>query len=230
MRPVEPPICAVVVLSWIFFSSACRKTPAAGAVRLEPAYADPSRRLPRELGEPALGLGLTTAEAKIRLPDLHPAESIVFAAPPTYAVCEEIGRTHDYLLAQSGQAEAFQSRPRLGGLSSLTLFVINNMVLAARGLYDETAKRVSYAEFIRRAAAHYGPPARAEALSLSDGTRVMYTVWQDSRTMIVLGETDAPAPSVVRSRYVYFIDGGLLTQSFAAARGHGRNLLDRLTF
>lgn len=234
MKPAESIVTVAVFLGLTILPGACRKdaAPTAGRPAALRSAEERSARLPRDFPDFSLGLGLTLAEARTRLPDLRPAESIAFSAAPAYDICDEIGRTQEYLLMtqQAVPAEAFQAHPRAAGLKTLTLYVLNGSVSAVRGLYDESVSRtVPYLDFVGGAASRYGRPMRAESIRFSDGTRVAYALWQDGRTAILLGETRASGGAIL-SRYVYFIDDGLLAQSYEAARRRGRNYFDKVTF
>src|ERR1019366_8247204 len=114
------------------------KTPAFGITFTVPAadYGGPLR----ELEEVPLGLGMTLGETRIRLPELTRDQSLEFAAPPTYYVCDEITATHNYILSGPRRAAAL------------------------RGLYAEKIIRsVPYVEFVARAQKRYGGFARSES-------------------------------------------------------------------
>lgn len=187
-------------------------------------------RLPRELADTPLGLGMTLTEAKLRLPGLRPDPDLAFAAAPTYFVCDEILLTHNLLLSRAPRTSAFQAAVKTAGLKALEIYVVGREVAAVRGLYDEASgRRTPYASFIARAARRYGRSARSEALRYSDGTEVRYTLWRTRDTAVIAGETAASGNRVL-ARYIYLIDGPLLADSFEKLRRANNAVSAPVTF
>jgi hypothetical protein len=186
--------------------------------------------LPRELEEEPLGLGMTLEEATLRIPALTRDRTLGFAAPPTYFVSAEISATHLYVLSRPRNAVTLHARPAGGALGSVELYGRDGAIAALRGLYAQSEIRaVPYEEFVARALKRYGNPSRSESSRYSDGTVVRYDLWQNPRTTILIGETDSPKAALA-SRYIYFIDGGLLRDSYRAARTRGSELSARTSF
>ena len=193
---------------------------------LTASAADSDGPLPRELEGGAVGLGMTVGETRIRMPGLTPDRSIDFAASPRYFVCDEITATRNYILSRPRDAAALHARPRDGGLGSLEFYALDGTIAASRGLYaDQFIRSVPYEDFVARALEKYGRSVRSESLAYSDGTIVRYTLWQNQETTILIGETAVPTEAFV-SRYIYFIDGGLLRDSYRAAAGRRPGFAD----
>ena len=216
---------------------------------LTASAADSDGPLPRELEGGAVGRGMTVGETRIRMPGLTPDRSIDFAASPRYFVCDEITATRNYILSRPRDAAALHARPRDGpesavsrprmrdaaalharprdgGLGSLEFYALDGTIAASRGLYaDQFIRSVPYEDFVARALEKYGRSVRSESLAYSDGTIVRYTLWQNQETTILIGETAVPTEAFV-SRYIYFIDGGLLRDSYRAAAGRRPGFAD----
>ena len=191
---------------------------------------DNARPLPRELDGTSLGLGMTLDETRIRLPDLTPDGSLDFAATPNYYVCDEISVTQDFILSQARNAATMHARPAGDGLGSIELYALDGAISALRGLYLESdVRKTSYGEFVAQAAKKYGISSRSSSWGYSDGTVVRYTLWQNLRTTILIGETDPPKEAPA-TRYIYLIDGLLLRDSFRAAAGRGPQLGEPTVF
>lgn len=201
----------------------------AAAAAMEAAKAGTPKRLPREfLGVP---LGISVSEARIRMPDLKPDFFLAFAAAPTYYICDEIGYTHNFILAQGpARSQAYRVGPGRAGLESLEVYVFNNEVTAVRGVYlDAVSRARPFAEFVSEALEMFGKSTRAEAVQYSDGAKVRYVLWRDQDTAILIGETDAPE-GPFRSRYVYLIDARLLNASMEAQNGRKPEDLNQVKF
>jgi len=190
---------------------------------------DDSRTLPRELDGTSLGLGMTLDETRIRRPDLTPDRSLDFAEP-SYYVCDEISVTQDYIFAQARNAVTMHARPASGGLGSIELYALEGSISALRGLYaDSDVRSTPYREFVERATKTFGRSVRSASWGYSDGTIVRYTLWQNLKTTILIGETDPPKEAPA-TRYIYLIDGILLRNSFRAAAGRGPQLAEPTIF